>query len=80
MFTFFTAPLSAWRSRQQEFEADAYAVAQTPALCIQGACVRAGLFGIQVGCDQWPAHSRGSEALKPLATLCQQLPSAGRSS
>jgi STE24 endopeptidase len=30
VFTFFIAPLSAWRSRQQEFEADAYAVAQTP--------------------------------------------------
>jgi STE24 endopeptidase len=30
VFTFFMAPLSSWRSRQQEFEADAYAMAQTP--------------------------------------------------
>lgn len=28
--TFFLAPISAWRSRQAEFEADAYAVSQTP--------------------------------------------------
>lgn len=28
VFTFFVAPLSSWRSRQQEFEADAYACAQ----------------------------------------------------
>ena len=31
VFSFFLAPLSAWRSRRQEFEADAYAVSQTPA-------------------------------------------------
>lgn len=30
VFTFFLAPLSSWRSRQAEFEADAYAVSQTP--------------------------------------------------
>jgi STE24 endopeptidase len=29
IFTFFVAPLSSWRSRQQEFEADAYACTQT---------------------------------------------------
>jgi len=29
VFTFFVAPLSSWRSRQQEFEADAYACTQT---------------------------------------------------
>ena len=29
VFTFFVAPLSSWRSRQQEFEADAYACSQT---------------------------------------------------
>jgi STE24 endopeptidase len=28
VFTFFMAPLSSWRSRQQEFEADAYASTQ----------------------------------------------------
>lgn len=31
VFSFFLAPLSSWRSRVQEFEADAYAVSQTPA-------------------------------------------------
>lgn len=31
VFTFFFAPVSSWRSRVQEFEADAYAVSQTPA-------------------------------------------------
>ena len=30
VFTLFLAPVSSWRSRQQEFEADAYAVSQTP--------------------------------------------------
>jgi STE24 endopeptidase len=30
VFTLFWAPLASWRSRQQEFEADAYAVSQTP--------------------------------------------------
>lgn len=30
VFSFFLAPLSSWRSRQAEFEADAYAVSQTP--------------------------------------------------
>ena len=30
VFSFFLAPLASWRSRQQEFEADAYAVSQTP--------------------------------------------------
>lgn len=29
VFTFFVAPLSSWRSRQQEFEADAFACSQT---------------------------------------------------
>jgi len=29
VFTLFFAPVSSWRSRQQEFEADAYAVSQT---------------------------------------------------
>ncbi len=31
VFSFFLAPLSSWRSRVQEFEADAYAASQTPA-------------------------------------------------
>jgi STE24 endopeptidase len=31
VFTFLLAPLSSWRSRVQEYEADAYAVSQTPA-------------------------------------------------
>ncbi len=30
VFSLFFAPISSWRSRQQEFEADAYAVSQTP--------------------------------------------------
>lgn len=30
VLTLFFAPISSWRSRQQEFEADAYAVSQTP--------------------------------------------------
>jgi STE24 endopeptidase len=29
VFTLFFAPIASWRSRQQEFEADAYAVSQT---------------------------------------------------
>jgi STE24 endopeptidase len=30
VFTFILAPVSSWRSRVQEFEADAYAVSQAP--------------------------------------------------
>jgi STE24 endopeptidase len=30
VFTFLLAPISSWRSRVQEYEADAYAVSQTP--------------------------------------------------
>ena len=40
VFTFFIAPLSAWRSRQQEFEADAYAVAQTPGADLASALLK----------------------------------------
>jgi len=40
VFTFFIAPLSSWRSRQQEFEADAYAVAQTPAADLASALIK----------------------------------------
>ena len=40
VFTFFIAPLSSWRSRQQEFEADAYAVVQTPAADLASALIK----------------------------------------
>jgi STE24 endopeptidase len=40
VFTFFIAPMSAWRSRQQEFEADAYAVAQTPGADLASALLK----------------------------------------
>ncbi|MBD8049244.1 M48 family metallopeptidase [Limnohabitans radicicola] len=40
VFTFFLAPLSSWRSRQQEFEADAYAVAQTPGADLASALLK----------------------------------------
>ena len=40
VFTFFIAPWSAWRSRQQEFEADAYAVAQTPGADLASALLK----------------------------------------
>jgi STE24 endopeptidase len=40
VFTFFITPMSAWRSRQQEFEADAYAVAQTPGADLASALLK----------------------------------------
>jgi STE24 endopeptidase len=40
MFTFFLAPLSSWRSRQQEFEADAYAASQTPGADLSSALLK----------------------------------------
>ena len=40
VFTFFMAPLSSWRSRQQEFEADAYAVSQTPGTDLASALLK----------------------------------------
>jgi STE24 endopeptidase len=40
VFTFFIAPWSARRSRQQEFEADAYAVAQTPGADLASALLK----------------------------------------
>lgn len=40
VFAFFLAPLSSWRSRVQEFEADAYAAAQTPAADLASALVK----------------------------------------
>jgi len=40
VFTLFFAPVSSWRSRQQEFEADAYAVAQTPAADLSSALLK----------------------------------------
>ena len=40
VFSFFLAPLSSWRSRVQEFEADAYAVAQTPAADLVSALLK----------------------------------------
>ena len=40
VFSFFGAPLSSWRSRQQEFEADAYAVSQTPAADLASALLK----------------------------------------
>ena len=40
VFSFFFAPLSSWRSRVQEFEADAYAAAQTPATHLVSALLK----------------------------------------
>ena len=40
VFTLFFAPLSSWRSRQQEFEADAYAVSQTPGQDLASALIK----------------------------------------
>ena len=40
VFSFFFAPLSSWRSRVQEFEADAYAAAQTPATHLASALLK----------------------------------------
>ena len=40
VFSFFLAPLSSWRSRVQEFEADAYAVSQTPAAHLASALLK----------------------------------------
>ena len=40
VFTFFLAPLSSWRSRQQEFEADAYAASQTPGADLSSALLK----------------------------------------
>lgn len=40
VFTLFLAPLSSWRSRQQEFEADAYAASQTPAKDLASALLK----------------------------------------
>jgi STE24 endopeptidase len=40
VFTLFFAPISSWRSRQQEFEADAYAVSQTPAADLSSALLK----------------------------------------
>ncbi len=40
VFAFFLAPLSSWRSRVQEFEADAYAASQTPAADLASALLK----------------------------------------
>jgi STE24 endopeptidase len=40
VFTLFFAPMSSWRSRQQEFEADAYAVSQTPGADLSSALLK----------------------------------------
>jgi STE24 endopeptidase len=40
VFTFLLAPLSSWRSRVQEYEADAYAVSQTPASDLSSALLK----------------------------------------
>ena len=40
VFSFFMAPLSSWRSRVQEFEADAYAASQTPAAHLASALLK----------------------------------------
>jgi STE24 endopeptidase len=40
VFTLFFAPVSSWRSRQQEFEADAYAVSQTPGADLSSALLK----------------------------------------
>lgn len=40
VFSFFLVPLSSWRSRVQEFEADAYAASQTPAADLASALLK----------------------------------------
>lgn len=40
VFSFFLAPLSSWRSRVQEFEADAYAASQAPAADLASALLK----------------------------------------
>ena len=40
VFSFFLAPISSWRSRVQEFEADAYAGAQTPSAHLASALLK----------------------------------------
>jgi len=40
VFTFLLAPLSSWRSRIQEYEADAYAVSQTPPADLRSALLK----------------------------------------
>ena len=40
VFTFLLAPVSSWRSRVQEYEADAYAVSQTPAADLSSALLK----------------------------------------
>ena len=40
VFSFFLAPLGSWRSRVQEFEADAYAASQTPAADLASALLK----------------------------------------
>ena len=40
LFTFFVSPLSAWRSRQFEFEADAYAVAHSESKALASALLK----------------------------------------
>jgi len=40
VFSFFLAPLSSWRSRVQEFEADAYAGSQTPSAHLASALLK----------------------------------------
>jgi len=40
VFSFFLAPLSSWRSRVQEFEADAYAASQAPAADLAAALLK----------------------------------------
>ena len=40
VFTFLLAPVSSWRSRVQEYEADAYAVSQTPAANLSSALLK----------------------------------------
>jgi len=40
VLTLFFAPVSSWRSRQQEFEADAYAVSQTPGQDLSSALLK----------------------------------------
>ncbi len=40
VFTLFLAPISSWRSRQQEFEADAYAASQTPSQHLASALLK----------------------------------------
>ena len=40
VFTFLLAPISSWRSRVQEYEADAYAVSQTPVADLSSALLK----------------------------------------